>query len=160
MRTAPLYRVSFFGLMVALASMAGGVARAAETTSSRITITAQVYSRTALRVSTDELYFDAGEPNAGPVASVEFDARARIPSGTDIVLTVQPIDAAIGQDPTTITFAGVGAGTRAGTLSAAVPATAGRWTGSGRRSGRLLFTLCNARPGVYTVPVRFVLSAP
>ena len=51
MRTAPLYRVSFFGLMVALASMAGGVARAAETTSSRITITVQVYSRTALRVN-------------------------------------------------------------------------------------------------------------
>ena len=146
--------------MVALASMAGGVARAAETTSSRITITAQVYSRTALRVSTDELHFDAGEPNAGPVASVEFDARARIPSGTDIVLTVQPIDAPSVRIRRPSHSPASARGHAPAHSATAVPATAGRWTGSGRRSGRLLFTLCNARPGVYTVPVRFVLSAP
>ena len=73
---------------------------------------------------------------------------------------MQPLDAIGPSDLPAITFVGSGEGTHAGTLNTGTPATAGRWRGSGLRRGQLRFTLCNARPGDYTVPIRFVLSAP
>ena len=59
-----------------------------------------------------------------------------------------------------VSFAGEGAGSLGGELSSAGATVAGRWTGSGHRHGRIVFALNAAEPGVYTVPVRFVLSAP
>ena len=40
------------------------------------------------------------------------------------------------------------------------PSVAARWNGSGRRNGRLVFTLRAPTASAYTVPVRFVLAAP
>jgi hypothetical protein len=48
----------------------------------------------------------------------------------------------------------------AGTLAGAGAVVAGRWVGSGLRTGRLVFSLRAASGGTYTLPLRFVLSAP
>jgi hypothetical protein len=59
-----------------------------------------------------------------------------------------------------MTFAGEGDGLLAGVVVNGAAAVAGRWTGSGLRTGRVLFSMRAAAAGTYTVPVRFVLSAP
>jgi hypothetical protein len=60
----------------------------------------------------------------------------------------------------TVAFSGDGGGTQSGLLGTADPVVAGRWTGSGRRTGRLRFSLNTDTVGAYSLPVRFVLSAP
>jgi len=130
-------------------------ASAKEVVTARVAILVQVTARTSLTVSTDQLRFDP-LPDGGAEADIDFCAAARIASGSDIVLTVQPmtpVDAVV-------TFSGSGDGTQAGTLSTVTPATAGRWHGSGLRRGRLVFRLRDAAHAPMSVPVRFVLSAP
>ena len=122
----------------------------------RLAILVQVSSRTSLTVSTDQLRFNSTPGSDSAVVEVDFSAGARIPSGTDIVLTVQPLTTTVG----VITFNGDGEGTRAGVLAMAGPSMVGRWRGSGLRRGRVVFTLREATAGVSSVPVRFVLSAP
>ena len=53
-----------------------------------------------------------------------------------------------------------GDGGPAGALDPSAPIVAGRWVGSGKRTGQLAFSLRSSVPGAYSVPVRFVLSAP
>jgi hypothetical protein len=126
-----------------------------EVVTARVAILVQVTARTSLTVSTDQLRFDP-LPDGGAEADVDFCAAARIASGSDIVLTVQPLTPVDG----VVTFSGSGDGTRAGTLSAVAPATAGRWHGSGLRRGHLVFRVRDAAHAALSVPVRFVLSAP
>jgi len=61
---------------------------------------------------------------------------------------------------TEIAFTGDGDRVLSGTLAPSVPTAAGRWTGSGRRTGRLSFSLRAGAEGAYVMPVRLVLSAP
>jgi hypothetical protein len=130
-----------------------------------IAATAELSSRTALTVSTDVLRFDVTASGFPAVMSVEFIAGARTGAGGEVVLTVEPVrqvegPGGSGDAGISVAFAGDGQGTHAGLLRAAEPVVAGRWTGSGRRTGRLRFSLGTATVGTYTLPVRFVLSAP
>jgi hypothetical protein len=61
---------------------------------------------------------------------------------------------------TSLQFSGEGSGTLAGPVAARGMTTAGRWIGSGLRTGRLIFQLRASAAGTYAVPLRFVLSAP
>jgi hypothetical protein len=129
-----------------------------------VQVQAQFASRTSLNVSARVLQFDVTEAGVATVA-IDFAAGARIASGGEVVLSVEPERAIAGPGgaadvETTLSFDGHGAGTLAGTLAPHAAAVAGRWTGSGLRTGRLVFALHTATPGHYTVPLRFVLSTP
>lgn len=134
-------------------------------TTSTLTMTAQVHARSVLRVSTRLLRFDVVDSSAPATAALEFTAASRTRSDGEVVLTIEPerwiegpggaadVDAAVA-------FTGEGPGTASGELAPSTPATAGRWIGSGLRTGRLSFTLRAGARGAYVLPVRLVLSAP
>jgi hypothetical protein len=141
---------------------AGSLGAASDSVTRSIQVNAQVASRTSLSVSSHVLRFTVPSPNEPAVASVDFVAGVRTPAGAEVVLTVEALreldDA--GPDAVVVTFAGDGEGAVRGALGSAGPAVAGRWVGSGRRTGRITFALETGTAGTYTLPVRFVLSAP
>jgi hypothetical protein len=139
-------------------------ALAAETATASVTVTATFTTRTSLEVSTQTLHFDADGRGQPATASVDFAAKARTGAMSEVVLCVEPLRAADGAGGTTnveaaVTFEGQGEGLLGGRI-AARPVMAGRWIGSGRRHGRLVFVLRAAAPGTYVLPVRFILTAP
>lgn len=156
----PLVSV-LFAVILALPSVC--VAEASATTS--IAVTARFSSRTSLKVSSQLLQFSVTAPGEAALATVEFSAAARTRPAGEVVLTVEAVRAMDGPGgaadiDTAVTFSGEGEGTAAGALASAVPSVAGRWSGSGLRTGRLTFALRSAVTGSYSVPLRFVLSTP
>jgi len=130
-----------------------------------LTMTAEVHARTALRVSSSLLRFEVEEPGARAVASVDFVAAARTRREGEVVLTIWPERWVEGPGgaadvEASITFSGDEPGTFGGELAPATRVTAARWIGSGRRTGRLVFTLRAGAQGTYLLPVQFVLTAP
>ena len=137
----------------------------ADTTSRALTVSVTFSSRTSLKVSADLLRFDVASSGQPATASVEFSAGTRTQSGAEVVLSVEPLrgvegPGGAGDVETALSFAGQGEGTLQGVLRTAGPTVAGQWIGSGLREGRLVFALRAGASGTYTVPVRFVLSAP
>ena len=126
---------------------------AAESATASVIVNVRFMTRTSLRVSTEVLRFDVTRPDEPAVASVDFSAAARTQPGGEVVLTVESLQAVDGS----ISLRGEGT---VGVLAPARPVVAGRWIDSGSRAGHLEFALCSAAPGTYTVPLRFVLSAP
>ncbi len=151
----PSMRSILVVFVLAAATLTPLPASAAEVVTARVAILVEVAARTSLTVSTDQLRFNP-LPDGGAEADVDFCAAVRVASGSDIVLTVQPLTPVDG----VVTFSGTGDGTRDGTLSTGGPALAGRWHGSGLRRGRLVFRLRDPARVPVSVPVRFVLSAP
>ena len=134
---------------------------ASQSAEAAVTVTATFSARTSLDVSTQMLQFDAVEPGRRATAVVDFAAKSRTTPGGDVVLSIEPLGEVTGPGVAAdITFEGEGEGTMGGRMIGARPAIAGRWTGSGRRSGRLVFAIRARETGTYRVPVRFVLSAP
>jgi hypothetical protein len=130
-------------------------------------IGATVGASTSLRVSSTVLRVEtSGAGGALLVGAISFEAAARTRTDGEVVLTVEalrPVET-LSRGPAgegaVIDFGGVDAGVLAGTLST-TPQAAGRWVGSGRYRGEIVFTLRSAeaaRSG--TVPLRFVLSTP
>ena len=141
------------------------VARAGEVATAAVHVEAQVFARTSLRVSSERLQFDVLPSGNLATASVSFTAGARTASGADIVLTVESVRGVMGPGgaadaETALSFSGDGDGLVNGSLSPGGPAIVGQWRGSGLREGRVVFTLRADGTGTYSVPVRFVLSAP
>src|SRR5262245_26670261 len=136
----------------------------AETASTTLVVAATFNSRTSLNVSTDVLQFNANGPGDVALAMVDFSAGARTAAGAQVVLSLEPVqevhDTHGPADADSLTFSGVGEGTLSGTVAQSGLTAVGRWTGSGLRHGRLIFALRKPATGTYTVPVRFVLSAP
>lgn len=160
MRFRPL-RAILTGLVLTCGAVE---ARAAETTAS-VVVTAQFNSRTSLRVSSELLRFDVAAPGQPAIAAVDFAAGARTRSDAEVLLTVERLRAIEGPGgaadvESSVRFEGQGTGTLGGDLSNAGLSIAGRWQGSGMRTGSIVFSLRAAASGSYVVPVRFVLSAP
>lgn len=137
----------------------------ADTASRALTVSATFSSRTSLKVSADLLRFDVASSGQPATATVEFSAGTRTQSGAQVVLSVEPLrgvegPGGAGDAETSLSFAGHGEGTLGGMLRGTGPTVAGQWIGSGMRHGRLVFALQADASGTYTVPVRFVLSAP
>ena len=161
-RLARLQLITFVLAVVNLSTP--GRASGADTTAS-VLIHAQVSSRTSLKVSTESLRFEVLRPFEDAVAVVEFSAAVRTHAGANVVLSIE-----VGAEPggrshdepaSTLTFVGEGEGALLeGTVARTSPFVAARWIGSGRRIGRLKFLLRARTPGSYTVPLRFVLTAP
>ena len=152
------------GFLLALAALPTIVC-AEETASTSVAVTAQFSSRTSLKVSGQLLQFAVLAPGEPALATVEFSARARTRRAGEVVLTVEAVSALEGPggpecSEGAVTFSGEGDGTAAGALHSAAPTVAGRWVGSGVRTGRLTFALRSGVAGSYSLPLRFVLSAP
>jgi hypothetical protein len=152
-------------LMCVLVVCRARPASAGETAAAAIAVHATFGSRTSLKVSTELLRFDVTRPDGAAAAAVDFSAAARTQPGAEVVLSVEPLRTVEGPGgaadaESSVTFAGEGDGMLAGVFAAGGPTVAGRWTGSGLRTGRMLFSMRAAAAGTYTVPVRFVLSAP
>jgi hypothetical protein len=127
-----------------------------------VVATATFAPRTSLRVSTQVLRFEVPVGATEGTASVDFSAGVRVSPGSEVVLTVEPLRSPDGPGgaadvETVISFSGEGAGTESGTLRSS-PSVAARWSGGGLRQGRLVFTLHADAPGVYVIPVRFLLA--
>jgi hypothetical protein len=136
----------------------------ADTALRAVTVTATFSSRTSLKVSADLLRFEVASGQTA-TASVEFSAGTRTQSGAQVVLSVEPLrgiegPGGAGDVETSVSFDGQGEGTLGGILRGTGPTVAGQWIGSGMRHGRLVFALQTDASGTYSVPVRFVLSAP
>lgn len=153
--------------LVILLASAGAIPApaAADQAGGAVVVTAQFSSRTSLKVSAHLVHFDVAHPGATARAVVEFVAGARTSSGAEVLLSVEPVRAVDGPGgaadvETSLSVAGEGAGTLGGPIATHGPTVAGRWNGSGLRSGRLVFSLRAGATGAYTIPLRFVLSAP
>ncbi len=151
--------------VLALATLVQAPAGATGPASGVVVVSAQFGSRTSLRVSTELLQFDVIAPGQPATAAVTFSAGARTRSGADVVLSVEPVRAVDGPGgaadvESSLAFEGEGEGTLSGVIAGSAPSVAARWSGSGMRTGRLVFSLRSRAPGSYTVPVRFVLSTP
>jgi hypothetical protein len=138
---------------------------AAEQASASIVVHARFHSRTSLRVSARLLQFEVPTESQAAIAAVDFSAGARTAADAEVVLSVEAARSIGGPGgaadvETSLSFSGEGDGTRSGSVGTDIPTVAGRWTGSGLRTGRLVFTLRAAAPGAYSVPLRFVLSTP
>ena len=99
------------------------------------------------------------------VAVIDVSAAARTRQSGEVVLTVEGLGSLVGPGgaadaETSLTFSGDGEGLTSGNLRPSAPAVAGRWIGSGLRTGRLTFALRSSVAGTFLLPVRFVLSAP
>lgn len=150
--------VSLFALLVTVFASAAP----AEIVTATLPVTVRVFSRTSLKVTSEVLRFDVGAADAEASVAVDFTAAARTARDGELVLSVEPLGTAGVEagEAEPITFVGQGEGTRSGALRPDGSSVAARWTGSGRRTGSLIFSLRATVPGSYVVPVRFVLSTP
>jgi hypothetical protein len=160
MRSLPLALA--FGIFIAAAPSS---VHAEDTDSKSLVVSAQFGSRTSLKVSTQVLRFEMDAATGMAVAAVDFSAAARTREGGEVMLSVEPLRAIKGPGgaadvETALSLEGQGDGTVRGQLAKVGPSVAARWIGSGFRTGRLLFSLHTSSPGTYTVPVKFVLTAP
>ena len=152
-------------LAVAVASLSTPETALGADATASISVQAQVSGRTSLKVSTQSLQFDVATPSEAAIASVDFSAAARTHRDADVVFSIElarDIGASVGlyETGSTLIFSGEGDGTLSGVMGMTGSSVAARWTGSGRRTGRLVFALRTLAAGSYAVPVRFVLTAP
>ena len=139
--------------------------RAEDVRSAHVTVNVNLATRTSLKVSSRVLHFDVAQPGGLATATLDFTAGARMPAGSDIVLSVEPLRAVEGPGGAAdadadLSFTGEGQGLLSGLVEAAQSTVVGRWQGSGLREGRLIFQLRASAAGSYSVPVRIVLSTP
>jgi len=137
----------------------------AESASATVVVSATFNSRTSLSVSTDVLRFEVISSGEPALAAVEFSARARTAIGVPVVLSVERLqEVQESGGPATaessLTFSGLGEGALSGSVATTGSTVAARWTGGGSRHGQLVFALRTSTCGTYSIPVRFVLSAP
>ena len=158
-------RVLALGFVALAAAASAPAASAQGTARATVQVSVDFATRTSLKVSSHLLQFDVREDGGSAVAAIDFTAGARMPSDAAVVLSVEPLRGLDGPGgaadaETALSFSGEGAGLLAGTLRSPEGAVVGRWMGSGRREGRIVFTLRATASGHYALPVRFVLSAP
>ena len=141
-----------------------GPARAQDVAYANVQVRLDVATRTSLKVSSEVLRFDVAQSGGTATAAIDFSAGARMSSGANVVLSVEPLRAVEGPGgaadvESSVSFAGSGPGLLAGALTGDT-AIVGQWHRSGLREGRVVFTLRANASGIYTLPVRFVLSTP
>ena len=160
MRLANGFLAVMFGLVSADA------AHAQQTLASTSVLATVTFApRPTLTVSAHVLRFRI-EPGATVAeATVDFTAAMRAQPGDEVVLTIEAAKAIQGPGgaadvDAVLTFSGEGTGGQTGALEANRAAVVARWSGGGQRRGRLVFTLRASAPGVYVMPVTYLLGAP
>jgi hypothetical protein len=140
-------------LPIVLFSAAASIAAASDRT---VTIAARatISERTSLSVSSNSLQFVVVPGNTTATATLDFTAAVRTAPGREVVVIAEPVVPRYEG----LRFEGEGEGVLSGQLSADAPAVVARYTGGGLRQGKIAFTLEAAAPGVYTVPVRLLVT--
>ena len=161
----PIPAARLAGLSLAILEAAVAPVWAGASASASVQVRVEVHARTVLRVSTYQLRFDVPADAASATAELKFSAAARTRRDGEVMLTVEPerwIEGPGGAADldALVTFDGDGEGVSGGRLEPSAPSVAGRWLGSGKRDGRLRFTLQARAAGTYHLPVRLVLTAP
>jgi len=143
--------------------------RASDTASAIVSFHSDINASSSLRVSSSLLTLEPGLQSADGrvvLGTIEFRAAARTRSDGEVVLTVEtPADLGALVPGSTdglsgIDFTGIGDGAVTGRLRSDAQ-VAGRWVGSGVRSGQIVFSMRGPAAGSSaTVPLRFVLSLP
>ncbi|MCX6546275.1 MAG: hypothetical protein NTV05_17925 [Acidobacteria bacterium] len=159
--------------VVTAAALAGGALtcpiHASEGATTLVRFKSDVSASTSLRVSSSVLRIGpqtGSGADAVVIGTIDYRAAARTRSDGEVVLTVEAqADLTALPGPATgesvIEFEGVGFGARDGVLRPDVPEVAGRWVGSGVRTGQLIFTLRGSAAATgMAVPLRFVISLP
>jgi hypothetical protein len=160
MRLARGFLAVMFGLVSADAAHAQHALA-----STSVLATATFAPRPTLTISAHVLQFRLEPGSTDADAVVDFTAAMRARPGDDVVLTIQPVTAIQGPGgaadvDAVVTFTGEGRGLQTGVLDATRAVAAARWSGGGKRSGRLVFTLRASVAGVYAVPVTYLLGTP
>lgn len=128
-----------------------------------VIVQAEVFSRTVLRVSAEDLHFEIADPAVAATASLEFWAGARTKSGGEVLLLVEPVhgawNASSGAGAVELGLAAA-EGSGSESVSPAGPTIVRRWRQSGSRRGTLPFVFRASKPGTYRVALRVVLTAP
>jgi len=155
----------FLFVMLLTLALPASAAAAEDHATTSVTVNVNLAPRTSLKVSSRMLQFDVTQPGEAATAALDFTAGARMPSGSDVVLTVEPLRGLDGPGgaadvETDLTFSGEGDGVLAGSIAMSQSTVVGRWQGSGLRAGRVIFKLRANAAGNYSLPVRFVLSTP
>ncbi len=149
---------------VLLASLAAMGQAPGHTATSTVLIRVEVAKRTSLHVSTSQLRFDVIDENVPPRVVIDYTAAARTRVGGDVILTVEPMGEVRTPDGEPVRGLVVGfdsTGRHDRTLAEGAVHVAEAWTGSGARSGQIVFTLLGARkPGLYLLDLKFALSVP
>jgi len=153
-----------FAAVLAFVLVAMSAGPAADSTA-HLTVSVTVCGRTHLSVTARVLQFEVPPDATDAMAALDFVAAARTVAGGEVVMTVEPEPWVVGPGgaadvEATVGYEGRGEGTLSGLLQPRVPSVVARWVGSGRRDGRLSFTLETSVPGSYRLPLRFVLSTP
>src|SRR5688572_29753197 len=107
-------------LVLALAFPASASAAEEHATTS-VVVNVNLAPRTSLKVSSRMLQFDVTQPGEAATAALDFTASARMSSGSDVVLTVEPLRGVDGPGgaadvETDLTFTGEGDGVLAGSI--------------------------------------------
>ena len=160
MRVAINVLAAAAGVLVVSATAHAQQTYATASVVARATFTA----RPSLVVSSSILEFRIGPGETHAEVNVDFTAAMRAHPDAEVVLTVEMRSASSGPraagDVDSVTFAGEGTGVQPGVLEPGRAAVAARWSGGGQRRGRLIFTLRASSPGVYHVPVSYLLGTP
>lgn len=151
-------------IAIGLTALPRAVSADCATATATLLIRAEFSSRTSLKVSTRVLQFEVTDSSVSALASLEFSAGVRTREGAEVVLSVEPMripqdSRSPDDDRPVLAFNGEAPGILTGVVSTDLSTVVARWAGSGLRAGRLTFALRAAR-GSYSVPVRFVLTAP
>jgi hypothetical protein len=135
---------------------------AAQTTAGA-TVSATFQTRSSLAESSPTLTFEVTDPDRPAIASIDFVAAARAPAGAEVRLIVEAAASVTGPGGPGVARLALDGGSEGvviADLPPSVQQTAARWTGSGRRAGRLVFALQASAPGRYSVPLRLAVSVP
>ena len=153
-------------VLTVAALAAPSFAAASDTATSVVVVSANFGSRTSLKVSTELLQFDVTAPGQPASVAVTFSAGARTQTGGEVVLSVEASRAIDGPGgaadvETALSFSGEGDGTLGGPVHGHAPTRCGTLDRQ-RPSNRAAWCSRSVpgAPGVYSVPVHFVLESP
>jgi hypothetical protein len=160
MRAPQCAAVALFSLLYA-----GSRPAPAQATSAGATVSVTFSARGTVRASAPVLIFDVTDPSQAAVASIDFVAAARTTPGGNVDLIVDAAGPVSGPGgaadvETSLALEGGTEGVLSAALSPTVRSMAARWSGGGRRTGRLVFSLRASAPGTYSVPVSLAVSVP
>jgi hypothetical protein len=157
-----------------IALVFGGLAApaAAFNINAEVSIAAPLASSAQLSITPSSLNFPNADPDTVPSIPangnpVTVTANAQTTFFQYVTLTVVANGDLVSGSSTiaigNVTWTATGSGFRAGTMSRTTPQTAGRWRGSGNRTGTFSYFLKNSwsyATGNYTQTVTYTLTAP
>jgi len=150
-------RAGAAAVALAVVVLTGAQSAGQEISTRSVSATVSFAPRTALTVSTRMLRFVVTDALTPATVSVEFSAAARTSTDGSVTLMANAADSVGLPSGVSLEIVSGSEGVVSGTVSSQQPVMAGRWTGSGVRSGRITFQL-RAQPGSYDIPLTLFLQ--